>query len=143
MPDLRLSWALAALAALAAPALAEDCPDATDFDIAGFMRDTVGEPVSHDDTLPGDTVLQTVCHDRFCVGHNSHTRQPDWVVERINPSIACGTNKRPKGWKEEEAVAEAGVLISRRLGTSLAVIPVGRSSSMLMTVGIPAEKVIS
>ena len=80
MPDLRLSWALAALAALAAPALAEDCPDATDFDIEGFMRDTVGEPVSHDDTLPGDTVLQTVCHDRFCVGHNSHTRQPDWVV---------------------------------------------------------------
>jgi len=84
---------------------AEDCPEPEVFDMRTFMEDTVGTPVSHNDTWPAGTELQTVCHDRFCVGHNSFTRQPDWVVERINRSIACGDNDRPSGWKEEKAVA--------------------------------------
>lgn len=101
--------ALLAALTLASEALAQEaCPASVDFDIRDFIDQTIGFPESHDDTLPAGTSLETVCHDRFCLGHNSARKQPDWVIERMNPSIVCGDNTRPDGWKAEAKLSDPG-----------------------------------
>ena len=87
-----------------------DCPPSKDLDIRIHLDATVGLPETHDDTLPAGTTLDTICYDRYCLQHNSQTKQPDWVVERLDRSIVCGVNTRPSGWKQEESVSDGALI---------------------------------
>ena len=54
----------------------------------------IGLPVSNkDDDEDGFTY---VCHEQFLVRHNSTTKTPDWVIERLTAELVSGDNKRPK-----------------------------------------------
>lgn len=83
----------------------EVCPEFVPFDIRAHILGKIDFPELHDDTLPNGTALEIDCKDRYCVQHNSYTRQPDWVIERLTPSIVCGSNKRPNGWSANPDVS--------------------------------------
>jgi len=76
------------------------CPPIKDIDIRAELEATVGLPILHDDRIDENRV-KIRCKSRLCFAHNSETKTPIWVAEKMTRAIACGDNSRPKGWKEE------------------------------------------
>jgi len=76
------------------------CPPNDEIDILAEFRETVGLPIFHNDQIDGSE-LTLVCKDRFCAMHNSATKTPLWVMEKMSHAISCGSNKRPSGWRAE------------------------------------------
>ncbi|WP_419910654.1 DNA/RNA non-specific endonuclease [Hoeflea sp.] len=77
------------------------CPPVEDIDIRAELEETIGLPVLHDDEIDPD-MITIGCKDRFCFAHNSESKAPVWVAEKMTRAIACGDNKRPSGWKAED-----------------------------------------
>lgn len=74
------------------------CPDVVDTDIEAELENSIGLPILHDDTLDPD-LIETHCRDRYCYAHSGELKTPLWVAQKMTRAIACGDNKRPKGWK--------------------------------------------
>jgi DNA/RNA endonuclease G (NUC1) len=82
------------------PAAAQDNP--TDPKSCATIWSEIGIP---DSALANDEDHTIVCHLGYIVGHNSQTKTPDWVIERLTPDLVKGSRDRPGiGFKSEPAV---------------------------------------
>ncbi|MCP5088230.1 MAG: hypothetical protein GY952_15670 [Rhodobacteraceae bacterium] len=88
----------------------DPCPPAQKFDILKEIERTVGLPKVHFelDREPENAPwgFDRICRDRYCLLHNPVTKQPVWVMARLNRSVVCGAHKRPDKWKFETAVTD-------------------------------------
>ena len=78
--------------------------DPTDPKSCATIWSEIGVP---DSSLTNDEDHTIVCHLGYIVGHNSQTKTPDWVIERLTPDLVKGSRDRPGvGFKAEPAVGE-------------------------------------
>ncbi len=74
----------------AGPALAQGGPN--DPESCADLWQAIGFPSIAEDA---DVDFVPVCHQGYVLAHNSRTKTPDWVIERVTRSIAEGTATRP------------------------------------------------
>jgi DNA/RNA endonuclease G (NUC1) len=67
-------------------------PDPTDPKTCSNIWSEIGLPDSPSTNHEDDT---SVCHDGYITGHNSRTKTPDWVIERLTPELVNGSRDRP------------------------------------------------
>lgn len=82
--------ALLLIGLCASSALAQDDPN--DPQTCSGLWAATGLPTPDDDA--GFEVIP-VCHAGYVLAHNSRTKTPDWVIERLTREIADGTATRP------------------------------------------------
>ncbi|MCG7521629.1 DNA/RNA non-specific endonuclease [Ruegeria sp. Ofav3-42] len=81
------------------------CPPQETFDIAEEIDQTVGFPdLSHLDPPFDEGTFERVCSDRLCLDHDPRTKSAIYVAAKLNRSVVCGDNNRPKNWKVENRV---------------------------------------
>jgi DNA/RNA endonuclease G (NUC1) len=66
--------------------------DPTDPKSCRHLWAEIGLPDSSSTNEEDDTV---VCRTGYVVGHNSRTKTPDWVIERLTPDLVKGQRDRP------------------------------------------------
>jgi DNA/RNA endonuclease G (NUC1) len=67
-------------------------PDPTDPKSCSGIWSEVGLPTS---TLTNEEDNTSVCHDGYITGHNSRTKTPDWVIERLTADLVKKLHDRP------------------------------------------------
>jgi DNA/RNA endonuclease G (NUC1) len=67
-------------------------PDPTDPKSCSGIWSEIGLPTS---TLTNEEDNTSVCHDGYITGHNSRTKTPDWVIERLTSDLVKGSQPRP------------------------------------------------
>jgi DNA/RNA endonuclease G (NUC1) len=67
-------------------------PDPTDPKSCSNIWSEVGLPESSSTNTEDNT---SVCHDGYITGHNSRTKTPDWVIERLTSDLVKGSQPRP------------------------------------------------
>lgn len=67
-------------------------PDPTDPKTCSDIWSEIGLPTS---TLTNEEDNTSVCHDGYITGHNSRTKTPDWVIERLTSNLVKGSQSRP------------------------------------------------
>src|SRR6266508_1475799 len=70
----------------------EGQPDPTDPKSCSDIWSEVGLPESSSTNTEDNT---SVCHDGYITGHNSRTKTPDWVIERLTSDLVKGSQPRP------------------------------------------------
>lgn len=83
-------FAVALLGVVAGPVWAQADPN--DPESCAELWEAIGLPNAADDA---DIDVVPVCHTAFVLAHNSSTKTPDWVIERLTREIADGTATRP------------------------------------------------
>ena len=103
----QLSWAaaltVAALVSLPPATFAKDKEPAPG-EICSQITNAIGLPQD-----PGDEAAPTttVCHLGYLIGHNDHRKAPNWVAERLTPTLIKKKAKRgSKGFDPDPALPE-------------------------------------
>jgi DNA/RNA endonuclease G (NUC1) len=90
--------------ALIGPAYGQDQP-ANDPKHCSKIWDAVGLPRQK---AVGTLQIVTVCHKGYIVGHNSQTKTPEWVIERLTPELTEGEASRENLTFSADGALEAG-----------------------------------
>ncbi|MEO0774885.1 MAG: DNA/RNA non-specific endonuclease [Pseudomonadota bacterium] len=92
----------------------DPCPPQEVFDIASEIDQTTGFPdLSHLDPPFDEGTFERVCRDRKCLDHDPRTKSAVYVAAKLNRSVVCGDNKRPKKWNPEDQVEADPVAVDK------------------------------
>jgi endonuclease G len=86
----------------AVPAFAQDDPN--DPATCASLWEAIGLPALDEES---DVETVPVCHAGYVLAHNSQTKTPDWVIERLSRDVAEGTATRPEvRFRQEPSLPE-------------------------------------
>lgn len=107
-------------AAATAAAIGADAPQ-TDFSQCAARYSAIGLPAMKTDGSTYGPVR--LCRTGYAVAFNPYTGAPDWVIERLGPSILSGKAKRKNNFKEDPDLAAIAKAMAAPSGTERFISP--------------------